>query len=145
MRITITRPRTITARKIHAASKSLPRSAALRFIDFSTRRKTTDHNGQANNTKEKSCRLYRRQRTNAKSFRCQSRYNIRAHRRRSGHHHILHLSASDRASLHHHRRPFVYRGEPDGESRRYARRDRLGVYHFSRGKLASTHVDRTYD
>ncbi|PYL59723.1 MAG: hypothetical protein DMF24_12405 [Verrucomicrobia bacterium] len=34
MRIAITRTRTITARKIHAASKTLSRSAALRFIDF---------------------------------------------------------------------------------------------------------------
>src|SRR5258708_36148738 len=111
MRIAITRPKTITARKIHAASKTLSRSAALRFIDFAARRKTTDDNGQANKTKEKSCRLYRRQQTNgklrkfsrAKSFRCQSRYNIWARRRRSGHHHVWHLSASDRASLHRYR------------------------------------------
>src|SRR5207248_1099277 len=54
MRIAITRPRTITARKIHAVPKALSCPAVLRFIDFSTRPQTTDHNGQANNAKEKS-------------------------------------------------------------------------------------------
>lgn len=33
----------------------------LRFIDFSTRRQTTDENGQANNAKEKTCWLCRSQ------------------------------------------------------------------------------------
>ena len=44
--------------KVIVASKSLSGFGALHSIDFSTRRKTTDHNGQPNNTKEKSCRRY---------------------------------------------------------------------------------------
>src|SRR4029077_7894148 len=47
-------------RKIHAASKTVSRSA-LHFMGFSTRRQTTAHDAQANNTKEKSCWLYRGQ------------------------------------------------------------------------------------
>jgi hypothetical protein len=48
----------------------------LRFIDFSARRKTTDHNGQANNTKEKTYWLYRSQGT--KRGATQPHFDIRA-------------------------------------------------------------------
>ena len=90
--------------KVIVASKSLSGFGALHGIDFSTRRKTTDHNGQANNTKEKSCRRYRSQRTNPERFRGQPRYNLRAtrpsHPARSGGSDVWDLCASDRASLH---------------------------------------------
>src|SRR6266508_3933056 len=105
MRIAITRPKTITARKIHAASKTLSRSAALRFIDFSTRRKTTAHNGQANNAKEKTCWLYRSQGT--KRGATQSHFDVWAtrssHPARFGGSDVWDLCASDRASVHHSR------------------------------------------
>src|SRR5437763_17019798 len=49
--------------KVIAASESLSGLGALHGLAFSPRRKTTDDNGHANTTKEKSCRRYRRQRT----------------------------------------------------------------------------------
>src|ERR1051325_4084165 len=99
MRMAITRPRTIRARKIQAASKTLSRSVVLRFIDFSTRPQTTNHNGSANNAKEKSECLQETRRATPPY------YDIRAagfpHFARSGSGDVCDLCASDRASVHH--------------------------------------------
>src|SRR3982751_894095 len=103
--------------------------------------------GQTNSTKKENCSCCHGETT--KRRRGSPTYKARAnrcfHSARSSTSDICDLRASNRASVHHSRRPHIHPRKPHGQSWCHARRTRLGIHYIPRGKLASAHLDFTHD